>query len=77
MLKSKNTITGKIKSLKEELSQRKSDQKEILLERIRDKEHAEVYNEMLISCEDDINRINAELLAVSGVLSSYEVVEDR
>jgi hypothetical protein len=27
--------------------------------------------------QDDINRINAELLAVSGVLSSYEVVEDR
>lgn len=27
--------------------------------------------------QDDVNRINAELLAVSGVLSSYEVVEDR
>lgn len=27
--------------------------------------------------EDDINKINAELLAVSGVLANYEIVPDR
>lgn len=65
-LKSKNTVTGKIKSLKEELSQRKSDQKEILLERIRDKEHADVYNEMLSSCEDDIKTITTKIYEIEN-----------
>ena len=36
--------------------------------------HSKVYG--CIS-EDDVNRINAELLAVAGVLSSYEVVPDE
>lgn len=36
------------------------------MERIRDKEHAEVYNEMLISCEDDINRIKAEIYDIEN-----------
>jgi hypothetical protein len=36
------------------LKQRKLDQQEILLERIRDKAHAEVYTEMLTACETDI-----------------------
>ncbi len=41
-LKKKSTVTGKIRQLNAELEQKKSDQKEILLERIRDKEHASV-----------------------------------
>ena len=39
-LKKKSTVTGKIRQLNAELEQRKNDQKEILLERIRDREHA-------------------------------------
>lgn len=28
-------------------------------------------------CQDDVNRINAELLSVAGVLSSYEVIPEE
>ena len=60
-MKQKSTFNGRIEHLKTELSQRKTDQKEILLERIRDRAHAEVYNEMLTACEEDIKRIEQEL----------------
>ena len=65
-LKQKSTVTGKIKQLKADLKQRKSDQKEILLERIRDKEHAEVYDEMLKACETDIKKISGELYDIQN-----------
>jgi hypothetical protein len=65
-LKRKSTVTGKIKQLKADLEQRKSDQKEILLERIRDKEHAEVYDEMLTACENDIKKISGELYDIQN-----------
>ncbi len=64
--KQKNSVTSKIKSLKGELAQRKTDQKEILLERIRDKEHAEVYDEMLESCESDIKNIKTEIYEIEN-----------
>lgn len=60
-LKSRNTVNKKIKKLRENLKQRKSDQKEILLSIMRDKEHADVYEEMLTECEADIARIEKEL----------------
>ena len=60
-LKKKSTVTGKIRQLNAALEQKKSDQKEILLERIRDKEHASVYDEMLSTCESDIKKIEQEL----------------
>ena len=60
-LKKKSTVTGKVKQLNADLEQRKSDQKEILLERIRDKEHAEVYDEMLTACESDIEKLQQEI----------------
>lgn len=66
MRKQKNSVTSKIKSLKGELAQRKTDQKEILLERIRDKEHAEVYDEMLESCESDIKKIKTEIYEIEN-----------
>ena len=44
----------------------KKDQKEILLERIRDREHADVYTEMLAGCEEDIRRIEEEIQAVQN-----------
>lgn len=64
--KQKNSVTSKIKSLKGELAQRKTDQKEILLERIRDREHAEVYDEMLESCESDIKKIKTEIYEIEN-----------
>ena len=65
-MKQKGTVTGKIKQLQADLEQLKSDQKEILLERIRDKEHAEVYDEMLAACEDDIKKISQELYDIQN-----------
>lgn len=64
--KQKNSVTSKIKSLKGELAQRKTDQKEILLERIRDREHAEVYDEMLESCESDIKKIKTKIYEIEN-----------
>lgn len=60
-LKKKSTVTGKIRQLNADLEQRKSDQKDILLERIRDKEHVDIYDEMLAACENDIKKIEQEL----------------
>ena len=60
-LKSKNTVGKRIEALRETLSQRKKDQKEILLSMMRDREHASVLGEMLTDCEADIARIEKEL----------------
>ena len=60
-LKKKSTVTGKLRQLNNSLEQRKSDQKEILLERIRDREHAKIYDEMLAACESDIEKIQQEI----------------
>ena len=42
-----------------------TDQEEILLERIRDKEHTEIYTRMLKLCEDDIERLKKEIAAIT------------
>ena len=63
-MKQKNTVENKIKNLTETLEQRKNDQKEILLERIRDKKHADVYTEMLEACENEIQKINEEIESI-------------
>ena len=60
-LRSKNTVSRRIEALRETLSQRKKDQKEILLSMMRDREHASVLEEMLTDCETDIARIEKEL----------------
>jgi len=52
--RNKSFAQNNIKLLNEQLSQRKSDQQEILLERLRDKERADVYTQMLEKCEQDI-----------------------
>ena len=62
--KSIHSINNKLKKLEDRLEQRKSDQKEILLERIRDKEHAEIYTEMLKTCEEDIQQITEEIESI-------------
>ncbi len=55
----KGQYENRLKELEKRLSQRKEDQQNILLERIRDREHADVYTEMLKKCEDDIRKITA------------------
>lgn len=43
-MKQKNNVGNKLQKLNNELEQRKKDLKDILFERIRDKEHAEIYS---------------------------------
>ena len=47
----KSLAQNNIEQLNKELSQRKLDQQEILLERLRDKDRADIYTEMLEKCE--------------------------
>ena len=60
----KNTADKKLGVLEEQLSRRKADQQDILLERIRDREHADVYTQMLERCEADIERIAGEISSI-------------
>lgn len=53
----------RISELEIQLQQRKLDQQNILLECIRDREHAEIYTEMLTACETDIERLTAQILS--------------
>ena len=75
-LKKKSTVTGKIRQLNAELEQRKNDQKEILLERIRDREHASVYDEMLSACESDIKKIEQELYDIQHYSETEGEISD-
>lgn len=55
--KNKSLTQNNLEQLKKELAQRKDDQQAILLERLRDKERADIYTEMLEKCESDIERL--------------------
>ncbi len=59
--KNKSLSQNNIKLLNEKLSQRKSDQQEILLERLRDKERADIYTQMLEKCESDIETLSKRI----------------
>jgi hypothetical protein len=61
----KNMVDNKLNQLTQTLEQKKNDQKDILLERIRDREHADVYTEMLETCEKDIKKITAEITSIT------------
>ena len=63
-LAKKNTSEKRIKNLTDRLAQRKSDQEQILLERIRDREHADIYTGMLEKCEAEIKSLTAEIEAI-------------
>ena len=65
-LNQKSTVRDRVKQLNETLAQLKNDQKEILLERIRDRERADIYTEMLTKCEEDIKRIETEIQSVQN-----------
>ena len=60
-LADKPSAEKQIAALNEKLAQRKLDQQQILLERIRDREHAEVYTQMLVSCESDIAKLGEKI----------------
>ena len=53
-----------IRHLTAQLAQRKEDQKQILLERLRDRTHADVYGEMLTACEADIEALDGKISAL-------------
>ena len=57
----KSLAHNNIEQLNKELSQRKLDQQEILLERLRDKERADIYTEMLEKCESDIESLSERI----------------
>lgn len=59
--RNKSLTQNNINFLNEQLSQRKSDQQEILLERLRDKERADVYTQMLDKCENDIETLSKQI----------------
>lgn len=57
----KSLAQNNIEQLNKELSQRKLDQQEILLERLRDKERADIYTQMLEKCESDIESLSKRI----------------
>ena len=70
----KGRFENKLKDLEEQLVLRKADQQNILLERIRDREHFDVYTEMLQKCEEDIQRLSN---AVESVRNFDMTVRNR
>ena len=70
--KSKPNTEKQIIYLKEQLEQRKSDQEEILLERIRDKAHADVYSKMLEDCEKDIESLSKKIIAFQDIAKTVK-----
>ena len=64
-MRQKSNVSRKLDELKMKLEQRQSDQQEILLERIRDKAHEEIYTKMLKICEDDIERLKNEIESIT------------
>lgn len=57
----KNIADRKIKEFESRLIQRQSDLENILLERIRDRDHAEIYTSMLEKCEVDIAGLKQQI----------------
>ncbi len=71
-MNNKSSVNNKLKQLNTSLEQRKSDQKEILLERIRDREHADIYTEMLEKCESDIQKLEEEIKSIQDYNSTIK-----
>lgn len=70
--KSKPTTEKQIINFQEQLKQRKSDQEEILLERIRDRAHADVYTKMLEDCEKDIENLSQKIIAFQDIAKTVK-----
>ena len=71
-MSNKSSVNNKLKQLNTSLEQCKSDQKEILLERIRDREHADIYTEMLEKCESDIQKLENEIKSIQDYNSTIK-----
>ncbi|MBQ9673251.1 MAG: recombinase family protein [Ruminococcus sp.] len=65
-IKNKGTVQVKLDELEQNLKQEKSDQKDILLARIKDEAHSEVYDEMLEKCESNIKRITDDINKINN-----------
>lgn len=76
-MSNKSAVNNKLKQLNTSLEQRKSDQKEILLERIRDREHADIYTEMLEKCELDIQKLEVEIKSIQDYNSTIKKRKDE
>ena len=63
----KSLAQNNIEQLNKELSQRKLDQQEILLERLRDKERADIYTQMLEKCESDIKNLTNRIAELENM----------
>jgi len=70
----KPSVEKRINNLKERLKQLEKDQEEILLERIRDRSRAEVYDRMLTNCENEMDNIKRKLSEYSD---SENVIKER
>lgn len=66
-LRQKASTNQSISILKEQLSQRKSDQQNILLEKIRDPQRAEIYTQMLEACEADIDKLSKQISELENI----------
>lgn len=63
----KGTHENVCTELNARLERRKTDQKELLLERIRDRERADIYTEMLLQCEEEINSLSSQLQELTDI----------
>jgi DNA invertase Pin-like site-specific DNA recombinase len=66
-MKNKSSIQKTISQLEKELSQRKTDQQDILLERLRDKDRADIYTQMLEQCEADIENLTYRIDELNNI----------
>ena len=73
-MKQKNNVQKKLDKLQMELDSRKNDQKDILMERMRDRDHVDIYDEMLESCEKDIERIGQQ---INDMRNYHETIKKR
>lgn len=70
--RNKSLAQNNIALLNIQLTQRKSDQQEILLERLRDKERADVYTQMLEKCESDIEILSKRIAELEDMDSTIK-----
>lgn len=73
-LKQKNTVDGKLELLRSDLSQKKSDEKQLLIERARDIKHKEVYDEILTKYDREMKYIEKE---IESILDYRKTIKER
>lgn len=66
-LKQRGSTSQSVAVLQEQLTQRKLDQQNILLERIRDHDRAEIYTQMLETCEADIEKLTKQISELENI----------